>query len=185
MATACVGFDGSGILRRSIDSQVSRGCGRLCGAQPFDPIEHPLGIVQRCSTLDGIGHEAARQCHIAFVKRFDALMKDGFGFALPLGLCATRPLDVGAGSTVVTIEEQDARPQVDGLFVLGGEILIEAREQQLLDSGVPLGAAQRLGRSGVGTKGVVGCQMPLSNRRAQIGCSTAPPGPESLVEYST
>jgi hypothetical protein len=57
---------------------------------------------------------------------------------------------------VVPIQEQDTRPEIDRLFVLIGEVLIEASKQQLLDSRVPLGAAQRLGRSRVGTKVIVG-----------------------------
>ena len=57
---------------------------------------------------------------------------------------------------MVSIEEQDTRPEIDRLFVLIGEVLIEASKQQLLDSCVPLGAAQRLGRSRVGTKVIVG-----------------------------
>ncbi len=131
--------------------------------------------------------EAARERHIALVKRLDALMKNSFGFALPLGLGAPRPLDVGAGAAVVPIEEQDARPEIDGLFVLIGEILIEARKQQLLDSCVPLGAAQRLGRSRVGTKVIVGCQMPAESPGDRVPGALLPPAPrpESLAKYST
>ena len=80
------------------------------------------------------------------MKRLDALVEHGFGFALSLGLSTARPLDVSAGAAVVPIEKQDARPEIDGLFVLIGEIQVEAREQQLLDPRVALGAAQRLGR---------------------------------------
>ena len=71
-------------------------------------------------------------------------MKDGLGLALQLGLRAARALDIGARAIVVAIEKQHARPEVDGLFVLTGEVLVEPGEEQLLDAGVTLGVAQRL-----------------------------------------
>ena len=60
--------------------------------------------------------------------------------ALPLGLRAARPLDVGARAIVMPIEKQHARPEVDGLFVVAGEVLVEAGEQELLDPRVAIGA---------------------------------------------
>ena len=68
-------------------------------------------------------------------------MQQRFGFALLLGLGAARALDVRARAIVVAIEEQDARPQVDGLVVVVGEVVVEAGEQELLDPRVPLCAA--------------------------------------------
>jgi hypothetical protein len=51
----------------------------------------------------------------------------------------------------------------------------------LLDSCVPFGAAQRLGRSGIGTKGVVGCQVPRAICRARRpGAQLPRPGPKVL-----
>ena len=57
-----------------------------------------------------------------------------------------RALDVRACARVIAIEEQRPRPDVDGLCVIGGEILIEAGKQQALDFGVALGVA--VGRGG-------------------------------------
>ena len=65
----------------------------------------------------------------------DAVLQQLFGLALPLGQRAARAFDVGAGTRVVAIEKQRARPDVDRLFVLAGEVVIEAGEQQLLDLG--------------------------------------------------
>jgi hypothetical protein len=156
MSAARVCLDRPDIFEQSIDIGDSRRCGRLCNAKPLDAIEHALRIVERRPSLDGIGDEASSQGHVALVKRLDALMKNSLRLALPLGLRTPRTLDIRASAAVVPIEEQDTRPEIDRLFVLIGEVLIETGKQQLLDSCVSLGAAQRLGRSRVGTKVIVG-----------------------------
>jgi hypothetical protein len=156
MGAARVCLDRPDIFEQSIDVGDWRRCGRLCNAKPLDAIEHALRVVERRPPLNGVGDEAPSEGHVALVKRFDALMKNSLRLALPLGLGAPRTLNVGASAAVVPIQEQDTRPEIDRLFVLIGEVLIEASKQQLLDSRVPLGAAQRLGRSRVGTKVIVG-----------------------------
>ena len=49
--------------------------------------------------------------------------------ALLLGDRAPRPLDVRARPGMAAIEEQRARPDVDRVVVLTGEIMIEPRQQ--------------------------------------------------------
>ena len=44
------------------------------------------------------------------------------------------------------LEERDVGPDVDGLVVVSAEVVIEAREQQLLDPGLTLGLGERTGR---------------------------------------
>src|SRR5439155_3487785 len=70
---------------------------------------------------------------LAACKRGDALLQQFLRFALALGERAPRPLDVGAGPRVVPIEKQRARPDVDRLIVSGGEIMIEANQEKMLD----------------------------------------------------
>ena len=65
--------------------------------------------------------------------------------ALPLRLRATRPLDVGAGAAMPALQKRHARPDGDRLFVLSGEIMIESREEQLLDTRLSLGISRRAG----------------------------------------
>ena len=77
--------------------------------------------------------QPARLVAVAALERRDAGLQQLFGFALPLGQRAARPLDVRARPRVAAIEKQRARPDVDGLVVLGGEVVIEAGEQELLD----------------------------------------------------
>ena len=73
-----------------------------------------------------VGNQLLRTGDVAFVKGFDTLMQDGFRFALLFGLGTSCAFNVGTGSTVMTIEKEHAGPQVDGLLVMTGEILIEA-----------------------------------------------------------
>jgi hypothetical protein len=40
---------------------------------------------------------------------------------------------------MIAIEEERARPDIDRLFVLRGEVVIEAGEEQLFDLGVAIG----------------------------------------------
>ena len=54
-------------------------------------------------------------------------------FALALAERAARTLDVGAGAGVAAIEEERARPDVDGELVARGEIMVEADQEELLD----------------------------------------------------
>lgn len=156
MSPARVGLDNARIFGMTVEPDTTLSISRLRSTEAFDSIEHPLRIVQRGPPFNCIRHETTSPCDIPFVKRLDALVKDCFRFALPFRLRAACALDVCAGSTVMPVEEQHPRPQVDRLLVLRSEVLIETGEQQLLDSRVPFGAAQRLGGSGFGTKRIVG-----------------------------
>jgi len=55
-------------------------------------------------------------------------------FALPLCDGAACPLDVGPCSRVTTIDEQRARPDVDGKLVLSGEVVIQSAQQQFFEA---------------------------------------------------
>ena len=67
------------------------------------------------------------------LERGDAVLQQLLRLALPFGLGAAGALDVGARAVVMALEKDDARPDVDGLFVLRGEIVIEADQQELFD----------------------------------------------------
>jgi hypothetical protein len=73
----------------------------------------------------------------------DAVVEQFLGFAQPFGERRSGALDIGARPRVAAIQEQCARPDVDRLFVLGREVVIEADQQQLLD----LRVAFRAGRA--------------------------------------
>ena len=65
--------------------------------------------------------------------RGHAFLHQRLHLALPLGHEPARAVDIGLGPAVAAIEEGDAGPDVDGLLVAPGEVLIEAGEEQLLD----------------------------------------------------
>ncbi len=99
----------------------------------LDRIERGQGVVQRSA-----GGQPARLSDLATAIRNRPAVQQLFGFTLPLGLRTASPLDVGARSRVRAIEKQDARPYIDRLIVLAGEVAIEPVEQQLFDSGVAI-----------------------------------------------
>ncbi len=79
-------------------------------------------------------------------------MRQLFGFALPLGEGAPRPIDVRARTGVAAIEKQHAAPHVDRRFVLRREIVIQAGEEQLLDLRVVIGVGRGERALAVGAK---------------------------------
>ena len=81
------------------------------------------------------------------MKRRDAGLEQLLRLTLALGERAARAIDVGASPRVAAIEEQRARPDVDGLFVLRGEVVIEAGEQQLLDLRIAIAVGRAIERA--------------------------------------
>ena len=73
---------------------------------------------------------------------------------------------------MIAIDEERARPDVDGELVVGGEIVIEPDQQQLFDLGVA--ARRRLG--GVGACGL-GAER-IGHQGALTGGIIASPPPE-------
>ena len=105
---------------------------------------------------------------VAAVERGHAALQQFLGLPLPLGERAARPIDVRARAGVAAVEKQRARPDVDGEFVVGGEVMVEAGEQQLLDFGIAIrvrrgiecprrirarGIIRRIGAKRIGTHG--------------------------------
>ena len=88
----------------------------------------------RRALIERIAQQRAGARHFAAVESLEAFVDQGFGDALLLGLRAARAIDVGARPIVVAIEEQHARPEVDGRFELAREIVIEARDEEILDA---------------------------------------------------
>ena len=75
---------------------------------------------------------------VAAAERRGAVVQQFLGLPLPLGQRAARPLDVRARAGMAAIEKQRARPDVDGVLVLRGEVVIETGEEQLFDFGVAI-----------------------------------------------
>src|SRR5207249_4259685 len=114
--------------------------------EPIQPIEDRQRLVGGGAAVEGGVKQPARLHAFAAAERLDAVLQQFFGFALSLGQGAAGALDVGAGAGMAAIEEEDARPDVDRVVVLRGEVMIEAGEQQLLDLGVTIRARRDLER---------------------------------------
>ena len=69
------------------------------------------------------------------------------GLALPLGLRAASPVDVGACTRVPPVEKEHAGPDVDRLIELAAEIVVESCEQELLYARCTRAATQRICRA--------------------------------------
>ena len=68
---------------------------------------------------------------------------------------ASRPFDVRPGTRMAAIQKQRPRPDVDRLFVLAGEIMVETPEEELFDLRIAIGIRRAFERAGtVGTKRV-------------------------------
>src|SRR6185436_15232986 len=103
---------------------------------------------------DGGIQQVARGVGTAVLECLGAAMQQLVRLALALGLRAARTIDVRAGTRVAAIEKQDARPDVNGLFVIAGEVSIQTDEQELLDSRVALVSFERVSGGSVGRQRV-------------------------------
>lgn len=111
----------------------------------------------------------------------DAVVEQFLRLALALGEGAAGPFDVRARPVVVPIEEHNARPHADRALILAGKIVIETREEELLDSRltVPVvlrfDVADRIGRRGIrhqlerGSKAIMRQNPPRVNELRQNG----------------
>ncbi len=61
------------------------------------------------------------------------------GASLSLGKGRARPIDVGAGTRVGSVQKKDPRPHMNGVFVLTGKVPIEPFDEQRLSAAVAVG----------------------------------------------
>ena len=115
-----------------------------------DPREERERNIVSAAALDGGIQQLPRRLDLAALERRHAVVQQLFRLALLFGHRAAGALDVRARARVIPIEKQRARPDVDRLRVMAGEILIEAREQKTLDFGVTLGVAVDRGLTLIG-----------------------------------
>ena len=86
----------------------------------------------------GVREQPPGRRAVAAVERRHAFLDEFLGRALALGQRAAGAVDVRPRSRVAPIEEQHPAPDVDGLLVAAGEILLEPREQQFVYLGVAI-----------------------------------------------
>jgi glutamate formiminotransferase / 5-formyltetrahydrofolate cyclo-ligase len=128
--------------------------------EPLHPLQQGQEFVRRSAARHGGIEQAARFRTVATPDGCRPVVEQRLGLALPLGLRAAGALDVGAGARVTSIEEQRARPDVYGLVILSGKVVIQPGKQKLLDLRVTFGPgrgllqARRLGAERIGHESV-------------------------------
>ena len=101
--------------------------------------------------IESGSQQLTRTRDVAVAKGVEALVEKRFRFALALSLGTPRTFDIRTRAIVMPIEEQHARPEIDGVVVVAREILIETREEQLLNPRVAIGTSQCLGLGSFGS----------------------------------
>ena len=74
-------------------------------------------------------------------------MEQFLRFPLPFGNRLARALDVRARAIVIALEEDDARPDIDRLFVFGCEVMIKTGDEKFFDARRALGVVRRWRRA--------------------------------------
>ena len=125
----------------SFDAGASAAGSWRRGVNAVDAREKRERDIVRAAALHGRIQHLPRRLDLSTLERRDAVVQQLFRLALLLGHRAAGALDVRARPRVIAIEKQRARPDVDGLCVVGREVLIEAGKKKALDLGVALGVA--------------------------------------------
>ena len=112
--------------------------------------------------IDGARQQVACALDVACLVGIEAAVQQFLRLALPLGNRASRAVDVGARPIVIALEKDDARPDIDGLFVISGEVVIETGDEKFFDARRALGDRPKCRRlRGIGA---------LWLRHQSIGC---------------
>ena len=75
--------------------------------------------------IHGTRQQVAGVFNLSGFVRFEAAMQELLGFALPLRNGSACSIDVRSRAIVIAVEKDDARPDVDRLFVFRGEVVVE------------------------------------------------------------
>ena len=133
--------------------------------------EHEREVVG-APLLDCTRQQFACPLQIARLIGRDPLVQTLFGFALPLGKRAARAFDVRTGAAMATFEKGHARPDIDRLFVITTEVVVETGQQQLFDTRGAFGLAQRASVGRISAEWlhadvIIGQELTLVNRFSQ------------------
>jgi hypothetical protein len=119
----------------------------LADFETIDASQHAEGQVVRGALIERVAQQRASAAHLSTIECLEPLMDQRFGRALLLCLRAARAIDIGAGSIMIAIEEEHARPKVDGGFEFAREVVVETGDEQMLDARIVFGAVMRRGRA--------------------------------------
>ncbi len=130
-----------------------RGQARFGDSEPLQKHQCRLAATVRHRA----GQEFACGREIAVSIGLETAVQQFVRLPLSLGKRATRPLDVRAGAPVAALEKRHPGPDVDCLFVLSFEIVVQAGKEKPLDQRIAIRlsgsitgrrGAQRLGHLG-------------------------------------
>ena len=127
--------------------------------EPVHSLEQGQNFIRPATRHGGI-QQVPRFGVVAAPDRGRSIVKQRLGLALPLGLRAAGALDVSAGTRVTSIEKQRTRPDVYGLVILSGKVMIQPGKQELFDLRVAFGPgrglwqARRLGTERIGHESI-------------------------------
>ena len=121
-----------------VASRHGRAWGRTPLFEPVEPIEHGQRFVGRRALRHRRLQQTTGLAGVAAIEGCYAVLQQLLRFPLPLGQCAACPFDVRPRPRMAPIEKQRACPDVDGLLVLCGEIVVQTGEQELLDLRIPI-----------------------------------------------
>ena len=98
------------------------------------PSEQHERLVAGRALIDGTRQQVASAFNLTRLVCVEAAMQELLRFALTLRDRLACAIDVRAGAIVIAIEKDDARPDVDRLFVFRGEVLIQTRNEKFFDA---------------------------------------------------
>jgi hypothetical protein len=97
-------------------------------------IEEHQRFVAGCALLDRTGQQVAGALDVSSLERIEPPVQQFLRFALPFSNRLPCALDVGTGAIMIAIQKRDARPDVDRLFVIFCEVMIEPGDEKFLDA---------------------------------------------------
>ena len=121
--------------RMGTASTNGRTAGAVSGIEPraLDAIEfRPQGrrVLVVATGRFGLRKECTGPFGLSLRQQLARRRQHLLGAPLALGERRTRPIDVGARAGVGAVQKQDSRPDMNGVFVLAGEVPIESFDEQ-------------------------------------------------------
>jgi hypothetical protein len=108
------------------------------GLQAIDPVEQRERFLGDGALFDRRHEETPCSVCFAALERRGPRVDELFSLSLPLGYRPACPLDVCPRSGMAPIDEQRAGPDVNGKLVLTGEVVVQAIQQEFLDTRFPI-----------------------------------------------
>lgn len=110
-----------------------------CSLELLHASEQHQRLITGGALIDGARQQVARTFDLSGFVRLEAAMQELLRLALTLRDGLARAIDVRAGTIVIAVEKDDARPDVDRLFVFSREVVIQTGNEKCFDARRALG----------------------------------------------